>query len=329
MYTIKDKPEDFVVTERIALELDESGEYAYFWLHKRQYTTIRALEKISGFLRCKTKDIGFAGNKDKHAMTKQAISIRDPGNHIGADRFERFDSEGMRLEYIGRGKKTINLGNLDGNDFEIIVRDCDKAPSEVSQFINYYDEQRFSTNNRTVGEAILKKDFKKACETMGEDIVNSHLEELPNDYIGALKKLPLKIRIMYVHSYQSWLWNETVNQYLQCKYECIKEQYSLGELSFPIDKVPDMQVPIVGFELELGDDELSKIIKELMKREGMTERNFVINTMPELTAEGGHRNIAVAVDGLKIEKIKERVYRLKFSLQKGSYATMAVRRMMA
>jgi len=330
MYKIKEKIDDFIVEEKIQLKLDDSGSYAYFWLSKKGYTTQRAMDKISGFLRCRVRDIGFAGNKDKQAVTRQAISIKDPSSRINSDRFEVFNSELLSLEYIGRGGNPVSLGDLDGNEFKIVIRDCDNEPHKIEQLINYFDEQRFSETNVGVGKAIVKGDMKTACSLIQADDVRMHLEKSPNDCVGAMKHLPLKIRMLFVHAYQSWIWNETVSKYLQCKYngsEII--QYKFGKLVFPKQVVEDTNVPIIGFGSEDVYGDVGNIIKEIMKKESITKRDFIIRQMPELSAEGGMRDIAVAVSNLEIEKKGDKEYMIKFLLQKGSYATMAVKQMMA
>ena len=329
MYKIKQTPEDFVVEEIIELELADDGDYVYFWLNKKGFTTANAIEKISRFIRCKLRDIGFAGNKDKQAITKQAISIKDPGKRISKTRFEKFNSEKIFLEYIGRGKKPISLGDLEGNRFEIVLRECEKEPENIKQFINYFDEQRFSETNKDVGKAIVKGDFKKACGLINAEEVKAHLEKNQNDFVGAMKRLPLKTRLLHIHAYQSWLWNETVKEYLQSRHkDLLKQQYSLGELVFPKSSIEAEAVPIIGFGTEIGTDEIGKIIKQIMEKEEITQRDFIIRSMPELSAEGGERELAVEIADIGIEKIGEKEYKIKFFLPKASYATMAIKRMM-
>jgi tRNA pseudouridine13 synthase len=329
MYKIKQAPEDFKVTEKIELHIDPEGDYAYFWLNKKGYATVKALQKIATFLGCRLKDIGFAGNKDKQAVTKQAISVKDFGKRTGEKRFDMFKSDDIKLEYIGRGKAPISLGDLKGNEFEIIIHDCEKAPEKITQFINYFDEQRFSKTNKEVGKAILKGDMKKACSLIDAEEVKNRLSEKPNDYVGAMKELPIKTRLMLVHSYQSYLWNETVKEYLQQKHEdTANVEYSLGLLVFPKKNIENVAVPIIGFGSEMEDKEMKAITDSIMKKESLNERDFVIRSMPELSAEGGKRDLVTEVKDLTIENIGEKSYKLKFFLQKGSYATMAVKRMM-
>ncbi len=329
MYTLKTKPEDFVVEEKIQLKLDDSGQYVYYWLRKKEYTTQRALDRIAGILQKRVRDIGFAGNKDKVAVTKQAISIKDPERRLGENNFDGFNSDELSLEYIGRGKNPISLGDLDGNRFEIILRDCDKEPKSISQMVNYFDEQRFSKTNVQVGRAIVKKDMKQAALLIRFSDTENYLEENPTDFVGAMKKLPLKIRLLHVHSYQSWMWNECVSEYLQCKYKDVeKVQYSQGKFVFSKTTVNNEKVPIIGFGSDDASGEMGKIIREVMKKEGLTKQDFVIRAMPELSAEGGSRDIAVTVSKLVIEKTHEKTYKISFTIPKGSYATIAIKQMM-
>lgn len=333
-YKIKEKPEDFVVTEVIDLArfgLCDEGEYAYFWLKKKEYNTVSAVENVSRFLRCRTRDVGFAGNKDKQAVTKQLISIKDPAKRVGAGRFEKFNCDSLSLEYAGRGKKPASLGDLKGNMFEIIARDCDKAPVPVEWIVNYFDEQRFSDVNKEVGKAIVNGELKKACEIIISDKVKEHLKNNPGDFVGALKKLPLKTRILYIHAYQSWLWNETVRKYIEsiCGGEIIKLEYSLGMFVFPKQKIKEEKIPIIGFgfEKETLRKNVGLIIEEIMKKEKINPRYFIIKQMPELSVEGGERALKANVENLSIEKIGEKEYKLNFFLNKGSYATFVVKRM--
>lgn len=329
MYKIKERPEDFIVEEQIKLELDDEGQYAYFWLNKKGYTTIKVLESISRFLKKKMRDIGFAGNKDKQAVTRQAVSIKDPSKRLSDRNFESFNSKDLNLESAGRGKRPVSLGDLEGNRFTIVLRECDKEPEQIKQFVNYFDEQRFSSTNTEVGKAILKTHFEKACSLIDTKDVAEHLAQNPNDFVGAMKRLPLKTRLLHIHAYQSWLWNMAASEYLQCKYkETVKQQYSLGELVF-VKSCESIKIPIIGFGSQISNDEVGKIIKKLMETEGITQRDFVIQSMPELSSEGGERELAIEITDLDIKKMDDRTYRIRFSLPKGCYATMAVKQMMA
>ncbi len=331
MYKIKQSPEDFKVEEVIELEVKERGDYIYFWLTKSGYNTISLIRKIAKFLCTKEGRIGFAGTKDKIAVTKQAISIRDPNKSIGPETLKHFNSDRITLEYIGRGTSPISLGDNSGNAFKIIV-ESDQKPDQVDWFVNYFDDQRFSINNHTVGKAIIKKDWKTAAEETVHEEVQGHLKKIPADYVGAMRKLPLKIRLMYVHAFQSWLWNDAVMQYLQCKYKHFTERrYTVGKLLFPnIKPEPKkfkLTFPIVGFGTEYQDEDMRKAIKSLLEKHKLTERDFIVPSMPEMSCDGGQRKLFTKIENLSIQEKEKGKYLLSFFLPKGCYATMAIKRL--
>ena len=105
MYKIKEIPEDFVVKEITNVKAGEKGDYSYFWLKKRDYTTIRAVEKIAERLRIPVKNIGFAGSKDKRALTEQLISIRNCG-------VKSLELKDIRLKYFGKGESALIINKL-------------------------------------------------------------------------------------------------------------------------------------------------------------------------------------------------------------------------
>ena len=71
----KQNKDDFVVTEVPLYEFTGEGEHLILKIRKKDLSTWDAVEIIANFVGCKTRDIGYAGLKDKNAMTVQSISI--------------------------------------------------------------------------------------------------------------------------------------------------------------------------------------------------------------------------------------------------------------
>lgn len=344
MAHIKHVPEDFIVKEITAVRPEESGEYCYFWLKKRDYTTHDALRRIADALRLPLKRFGFAGSKDRVAVTEQVCSVFG----VKKERIEGVRLRDIELRFFGYGKKPVSLGDLAGNAFQIVVRDL--SNQEVLDFqnklknkktlktINYFDEQRFSDTNAQVGRAIVKGDFGKAVGLIAQGsgnynlAVKSALEKNNNDFVGALRHVPRKILLMMVHAYQSFLWNETAAAYtvLSCK-NVMSVNYSLGQLVFSLDDVETKKIPVVGFGTEIKDREIKKIVDTLLKKEKINMRDFIVRKIPELSVEGDDRDLAVeakdfgyAVGEDEINEGKKKVT-LSFTLPKGSYATIVVK----
>ncbi len=68
-------PETFVVEEIPAYQPSGEGEHTYLWIEKRGLTTPEAERRLGQALRVSARDIGHAGMKDRHATTRQYLSL--------------------------------------------------------------------------------------------------------------------------------------------------------------------------------------------------------------------------------------------------------------
>ena len=330
MYKIKQIPEDFIVNEINNLAIDNNGQYSYFLLKKRNYNTLRAIQIIAQKAGINGKNIGFAGNKDKNAVTEQIISTRKIDNKK-IRIIESLKIKDINVVYVGNGNNEISLGSHQGNKFFITIRNLSENEIKKIKSLegkkipmpNYFGQQRFSKNNHLIGKAIVKKDFKKAVELILESNsdfnhgIRAHLENNRNDFVGALKKVPLKLLKLYIHSYQSFIFNIALDNYF--------------EKNNKNSKPNKIRMPIIGFGTEINNDKLKKIINGIVEKEKITFRDFIINAIPELSQEGSERELFIKVNGFKIIECgkdelnngKNKI-KINFSLPKGSYATVFV-----
>jgi tRNA pseudouridine13 synthase len=143
---IRDAPEDFRVEELPLYQPEGSGSHAYAFIEKRGLTTrelVLALIKQG----LKEGEIGVAGLKDKHAVTKQWLSV--PNRHAAALEALR-DLEGVTLLETSRHRNKLGIGHLRGNRFSVRVRGGDPAQAaavlallEAQGVPNYFGPQRF------------------------------------------------------------------------------------------------------------------------------------------------------------------------------------------
>lgn len=309
MFKIKQIPKDFFVRELIKLEIKNHGRYKCYLLKKKNLTTLKAIEIISGKFNLNLKSIGYCGNKDKNAATEQFISVRTNKNII-------FDDRDIKLEFLGYLDNKINLGNNYGNYFEITVRNLDKKYNKINNIVNYFDDQRFSENNALIGKLLLKREFKKICEILR---------------ISSLNEVNKKILRFYLHSFQSYLFNLAVSDYIK-KYKNHKKiNYSLGELFF-VDKYEKLKFPLISFDVKFSKKD--KIYLKLLKKEDIKLEDFIIRQFPYLIEETSYRDVFAKIkdfkilnyegDELNLGKFKENI---SFILPKGSYATMVIKQM--
>ena len=331
MYKIKQLPEDFVVKELIKLNLDKDGNYTYFWLKKKNWSTLSAIQALSRALNKDFKLFGYAGNKDKQAVTEQLLSAK----YLDKSKLEKAKIKDIELKFYGKGKVPLHLGSNSGNEFELVVRNIDsfKKPNNIS-FINYFDEQRFSTSNTEIGRFLVKRNFRSAADlilqtnTRYNYEIDNHLSKHKNDYVGALKILPKKLLLMYIHAYQAKLFNETVKNYLNTiskKFKTVKTSY--GDLLFPLQKAKNLKIQLAGFGI-VPD----AFLRPVMAAEGLSTRDFIIREFPELSSEGGKRDLLIGIKNIKIGKLEKdelnqakRKIKLSFDLPKGCYATMVIK----
>lgn len=296
MYVLKHVPEDFVVIEESTMVPKGQGKYAYVKLWKKEWTTIAAvshLEKV-----WKVRHIGVAGLKDKQAVTEQIISVQ----HVAKERLE-YETQGLRTTLVGFGDEPVHKGALKGNHFKITIRNIESLPVIKERFRNFYGEQRFSKKNVDVGRLLLQHKFEDALQVI--ENLHPQLKEKfakQNNWAAKLHCVPRRILLLYIHAYQSYIWNEAAK-------ESTKEM-----------------VPLVGFDAV--PDEASK---KVLERDGLTQASFIFREFPELSVEGGERKVWVEAQNLRVGKLeddevsKKKKVTLEFFLSKGSYATEFIR----
>ncbi len=300
---IKEIPEDFFVRELSDLSYAD-GDYAYFLLRKREWTTQDAVAKISQWSQLPLKFFGYAGLKDKLAVTEQHLSV-----YKGDSSLASFSTSGIELTYLGRGKERISLGDLKGNFFRIVVRDLPQRRTlSLRPIKNYFDTQRFGINgvNASVGRALVRRDFQQACELL-------QLTPSGRDYIGALRHLGTKKVLFFIHAYQSHLFNHFLDQYT-------------GRAQ---------TIPLVGYLTEFSSASVRSLYSQILRQEHVVLSDFLFREFPEISSEGSFRSHYVAVADFSYVYEKDERHSnafkciLTFTLNPGAYGTFVVRSLFA
>jgi tRNA pseudouridine13 synthase len=340
---IKRAPEDFIVEEVPLKEWDDSGPFIVFRLTKMGLNTEQAIDIISRRFHIPRESIKYSGTKDKHAQTTQYISIP---NRQGIERIS-LEEDNLKMSHVGYTDAPLSLGTLKGNRFVITLRELSDNESKAlaynqmysANFIvpNYFDEQRFSSNNYNIGVCILKKNYKRATEYMCEssdiyaDTARVYLTAYPNDYVGALKRIPKKTLLMFVHAVQSFIFNKALSNILieNASFKSIKKnsiKYSLGEITFykyqkDYDDLKNIEsLELVGFDTHT----LNHHIKHILEDDGLSLRDFIIRALPDLSVEGTKRECFVEVKDIDVRILEDRAI-VGFELPKGSYATIVIK----
>ncbi len=263
---IKERPEDFVVNEitksGVVLESDaqlgcdalwnDDGmekKFTVFVMQKRDWNTAQALRAIAKRLNRGIKSIGFAGTKDRKAITTQLCSI------YGAtpEQVRSVSIKDIKINGACASSKAVKLGELEGNKFMIRLSKLDGRGRDVlynhELFPNYFGDQRFGIrkNNQDVGIMIMKGDMEGAAMAFLTDTQNEldkeavmarerlkdernfkaamayfprhlkyekavieYLSRYEGNYANALRKLPRQLLMMFVHSVEDNVFNKVV-----------------------------------------------------------------------------------------------------------------------
>ena len=161
---IKVQPEDFEVEEIPAYPPSGQGDFLYLWVEKRDMGAEYFARQVARRLDVPVGEVGTAGLKDRHAVTRQMVSA--PMRAEG--RLSQLDGDGIRLLSVSCHGNKLKPGHLHGNRFRILVRDANPAADETAVLDrlrrlgmpNFYGPQRFGREGETVlmGMALLHGD---------------------------------------------------------------------------------------------------------------------------------------------------------------------------
>jgi tRNA pseudouridine13 synthase len=153
-------PEDFGVCERLRIEPSGEGEHLLLEVAKTGIGTPELARMLADAHGIDPVDVGYAGMKDKRAVTCQWFSLR--GVQALDDSLETID--GVRVLRQARHRQKLRRGDLQGNDFKIRLRAVDPAQglAAASRLAsagvpNYFGEQRFGWDNLQKATAWLSE----------------------------------------------------------------------------------------------------------------------------------------------------------------------------
>jgi tRNA pseudouridine13 synthase len=152
---IKSQPEDWRVHEHLGWPLSGHGEHRYLYIEKRNLNTTTVAAALVKHYSVRPQDIGYAGLKDKHGITRQWFSVTTPDDAIDRGlEAPASDEAGQYFFCLEAARHTHKLrrGAHVRNDFVIRLR-SDLAQQLLAvgrlaePFANYFGPQRFGGSN--------------------------------------------------------------------------------------------------------------------------------------------------------------------------------------
>jgi tRNA pseudouridine13 synthase len=166
MLTFAPSPDRFVVEEIPAYTPSGEGTHTFLWIEKRGLSTFDAIARLAAAFHVLARDVGHAGMKDRHALTRQWLSL--PGT-VAPDVATAFVTAELSVLAAAQHPHKLRIGHLRGNRFEVVLTgpasDAEVAglrtrfaAAAAAGVPNRYGEQRFGAarDNAAVGLALLR-----------------------------------------------------------------------------------------------------------------------------------------------------------------------------
>lgn len=211
--TLRNRPEDFFVQEIPLYEPAGEGTHIHFEVQKTGLTTRETINRIARALDVPPRDIGYAGLKDRHALTRQLFSVSSEGTGVDEEKVMMMQTGDIVPQWAARHGNKLKIGHLSGNRFAIRIRDVN--PTDVLRLRpvldrlaerglpNYYGEQRFGADaarpTDALGLALIRQDWQGFCdrflggEDTREDVAAARRRYDAGDREGALEIWPRNI----------------------------------------------------------------------------------------------------------------------------------------
>lgn len=173
---LRERFEDFLVEEIPLYEPTGEGEHLYLFVEKRGMSTMEMVDVIARHFGVRRRDVGYAGLKDKKAITRQIVSVWAPGKK--PEDFPSLRHDRAAILWADRHVNKLRPGHLKGNRFSIRVRGVPFQSALTAGRVldrlareglpNRIGEQRFGylANNHLVGRAVVLGRWSEALDLL-------------------------------------------------------------------------------------------------------------------------------------------------------------------
>ncbi len=360
----------------------DSGKYTILKIRLKNWETNHFITYLSRYLGISRKRVTYAGTKDKRALTTQyfclnAGIVQDEIRIKDCEILEKFYvNHPLNLGDLRGNRFTIRVFSNDDENYSRAWNRMNEISSRGA-FWNFFGIQRFGMmryNTHEVGRKIIKEGMESAVKEYLYDPEIDHddfrielgktwdyargLIQYPEhlqferalmselvagkSYSEAFEALPKPLRIMFIHAYQSFLFNRILKERMNLSKNPLKiydgdlvspidQLYNINEANiievnqFNLEKIQKMTVerkvtplaPLIGMETRQQNGVPGNLITKVMEEENITFEDFRVREKSELSSKGNYRSIAFVPNEVVLKE--ENVF--QFTLGKGIYAT--------
>ena len=317
---IRSTPEDFQVDELLGFEPDGDGTHAFLKIRKKNINTEWVAKQLARFAGVRQVDVGYAGLKDRRAVTTQWFSVdlagrEEPDWHL-------LTEGGIEFIEITYHRRKLKRGALKGNRFKLVVREIegdvslfeDRLLQVASNGVpNYFGEQRFGFSN-----------LEKATAMFSE----------------RLKKVRRAEKSIYLSAARSWLFNKILaarveagswNRAIAGDVMMLAGSQSIFSIETPDDEIEQrinaLDVHPTGAMWGSGDLTSSLDIEALEKIAVEGEVLFC-NGLKQAGLKQQRRSLRLIPVDFQFKQLDPQSVELQFALPAGSYATVVLRELL-
>jgi tRNA pseudouridine13 synthase len=313
-------PEDFVVDEVPLYAASGQGDHWYVRVRKRGATTLDLRGAIAEVAGVAPADVGYAGMKDKHAVTTQWLSVPVPRSRAPESWVL---PEGMSLLEVSRHANKLRVGHLEGNTFRIRLVDVgENAGEKLARFFerleaqgltNHFGAQRFGSGQQNLGSALFalrRGRLGPRAGTRGKFLASVIQSEIFNRF--AMARTELGRGLLLVGDVVRFCDGRVVFTVEDAARE--QERLDRGELR--------LTGPMVGPKMKQSAGEPLRLELAAIASLGLDEGGLRALAR---WAPGTRRDLLLWPAGLTAEPAPDGSVSVSFSLPAGAYASLVIR----
>jgi tRNA pseudouridine13 synthase len=315
---IKQTPEDFAVEEILGFAPTGEGEHVFLKIKKRGENTDYLARQIAQFTGVPKMAVGYAGLKDRHAVTTQWFCVHLPGKRE-VD-WSGLESDAVSVLEAVRHNRKLKTGALKGNRFTVVLRDVQGDRAALAEKLariraegtpNYFGPQRFGRdgNNLALAEAWFKGETKPRDRKLEGICLSAARSEIFN------RALARRV--------EAGQWNQAVPGdvfMFADSHSFFRAELDEETLRRVAEQAIHPSGPLWG-----GGEQPTSGAALALEQAAAAECPALREGLERHGVEPARRPLRVSVPDLEFDHPDAASLRLSFSLPAGSYATMALR----
>ena len=320
---IKSVAADFEVSEKLSFPLSNTGSHAYLLICKQNINTEDVAKQLASIAGTKQVAIGYAGLKDKLAISYQWFSVDLSGRP--EPNWSVLENNQIQIKSITRHTRKLRRGAIIGNEFCVVIRsiegnrdDIESRLGQIGQYgvPNYFGSQRFGHNEMNLRNAVAMFNGELRLKSR-------HLRSI---YLSAARaflfnlalstrvqnnnwNIPLPGDAMQLHGSNSFFVIEAVDQTIQQRTAAF-DIHPSGPL-FGLGHAPTSGI-VAAIENGIKEDYLS-----------------LVTGLEKMVLKQDRRSLRAILTDFHWQYVDENSLKLKFLLPTGSYATSVLRELIS